>query len=136
MFVIDEAKLPPPTPASAATNSIVPNDVFGSETANASATHGTTRTSADTIVQFRPPNFGTANVYGSRSVAPTRFGIATSQNSWLSVNANPTLFRLTATMLQITQTEKPRCSAKIDRMRLRRAIRLPVDAQNSGSSGS
>ena len=39
-------------------------------------------------------------------------------------------------MLQSSQTEKPMCSAKIDQIRLRRAIGRPVLSQNCGSSGS
>ena len=62
MLVIDEAKLPPPRPASAAQNSIVPNDVDGSLTAQASARVGTTSSSAETTVQLRPPKRGTAKV--------------------------------------------------------------------------
>src|SRR5262245_17884792 len=38
-------------------------------------------------------------------------------------------------MLQMSQIEKPRCSAKIDQMRLRWAMNLPVDFQNVSSSG-
>src|SRR6516164_1095019 len=38
-------------------------------------------------------------------------------------------------MLQISQIENPRCSAKIDQMRLRNATALPVDFQNFSSSG-
>src|SRR5262245_7948559 len=38
-------------------------------------------------------------------------------------------------MLQSSQIENPRCSAKIDQMRLRRAMNLPVDSQNLSSSG-
>ncbi len=98
-------------------------------TAQASAAHGITSRSAETTVQLRPPNLGTAKVYGSRRVAPTRFGMATSQNSWLSVKAKPTLFRLTVTIDQITQTEKPRCSARIENTRLRRATLRPPPSQ-------
>src|SRR5215468_255624 len=39
-------------------------------------------------------------------------------------------------MLHISQIEKPRCSAKIDQMRLRRAMNLPLAFQNFSSSGS
>src|SRR5580700_6067255 len=39
-------------------------------------------------------------------------------------------------MLQISQTEKPICSAIIDQMRLRRATNLPVEFQNFSFSGS
>src|SRR6185369_13282920 len=38
-------------------------------------------------------------------------------------------------MLHSSQIENPRCSAKIDQMRLRRATNLPVVSQNLGSSG-
>src|SRR6516165_3864814 len=38
-------------------------------------------------------------------------------------------------MLQSSQIEKPRCSAKIDQMRLRRAMNLPFEFQNFSSSG-
>ena len=38
-------------------------------------------------------------------------------------------------MLQISQTEKPKFSARIDQNRLRRAMRLPVVFQNVSSSG-
>src|SRR5215475_5151582 len=38
-------------------------------------------------------------------------------------------------MLQTNQIEKPRCSATIDQMRLRRAIDLPLVFQNVSSSG-
>src|SRR5271168_39335 len=38
-------------------------------------------------------------------------------------------------MLQISQIEKPRCSATIDQIRFRRAICLPVESQNFSSSG-
>src|ERR1700678_1343234 len=38
-------------------------------------------------------------------------------------------------MLQVSQIENPICSATIDQIRLRRAMDLPVDSQNFGSSG-
>src|SRR5277367_4667445 len=38
-------------------------------------------------------------------------------------------------MLQISQTEKPMCSARIDQIRLRRAITFPLASQNASSSG-
>src|SRR6202795_2152913 len=39
-------------------------------------------------------------------------------------------------MLQISQTEKPTCSAKIDQIRVRSAMNLPLASQNFSSSGS
>src|SRR5665213_774534 len=38
-------------------------------------------------------------------------------------------------MLQISHTEKPICSARIDQIRLRRATVLPPACQNASSSG-
>src|SRR5712691_7796011 len=38
-------------------------------------------------------------------------------------------------MLQTSQIEKPRCSATIDQIRLRRAMNLPLAFQNFSSSG-
>ena len=77
-----EAKLPPPSPAVAATTSISQNGVSGRVTKKASAVVGMKSSSALTIVQLRPPNFGTANVYGKRISEPTRPGSATSWKSW------------------------------------------------------
>ena len=91
--------------------------------------------SALTIVQLRPPNLGTANVYGKRMSAPTSPGRATSENSCSVVYWKPTFGSRVATTLQISQTEKPRFSARIDQNRLRRAMRLPVCSQNVSSSG-
>lgn len=41
----------------------------------------------------------------------------------------------TTTMLHSIHTLNPTCSAKIEKIRLRRAVALPVVSQNSGSSG-
>src|SRR3712207_2162978 len=114
MFAIDDAKLPPPRPARAATISRTPNDVSGRLTTYASALAGSSRSRADTIVQFRPPNSGTANVYGIRRVAPTRLGTAMSQNCWSTVSAKPTAASCGTTMLHDAHTANPRNSAKID----------------------
>src|SRR5450830_660892 len=136
MFAIEEAKLPPPTPASAAIASITPNGVPGRCTAHAMADVGRSSRSADTIVQLRPPNRGTANVYGIRSVAPTRLGTAISQNIWSTLKAKPAAGSCGTTMLQTAHTAKPRNSANTEATRLRCAMRRPPSAQNVGSSGS
>src|SRR5680860_309258 len=78
MLDIELAKLPPPKPASAATNSITPNGVSGFPTLNPRAIDGMSRRPAEMIVQLRPPNLGTRKVYGNRRVAPTRLGIEMS----------------------------------------------------------
>src|SRR5258707_7866486 len=38
-------------------------------------------------------------------------------------------------MLQVSQIEKPICSATIDQIKLRRAMNLPLEFQNLSSSG-
>ncbi len=86
MLAIDEAKLPPPTPATAATTSRVDSETPGSMTASANSS-GTTSSKALNTVQLRPPNLATAKVYGRRSVAPTSAGTIVSRN--LSSGANP-----------------------------------------------
>ena len=67
--------------------------------------------------------------------APTRLGAATSRNSCWGVKSKPVASSSAAETLQISQTEKPRCSAKIDQTRLRRATRLPPPSQKAASSG-
>ena len=44
--------------------------------------------------------------------------------------------RLITTIVHSTQIEKPRCSAKIEKARFLRAMRLPVASQNCSFSGS
>jgi hypothetical protein len=61
MLAIEEAKLPPPTPATAATRSRVLNSTPGSRTI-AAKTVGTSSSSAANTVQLRPPNVATAKV--------------------------------------------------------------------------
>src|SRR6266702_484267 len=66
---------------------------------------------------------------------PISPGSATSGNSWSVVKGNPACGNLGATILQISEMEKPRCSAAIDQMRLRRAMGLPLEFQYFSSSG-
>src|SRR5215207_6035200 len=87
------------------------------------------------MVQFRPPNLGTASVYGIRRIEPTNGGIATSRKSEPGSKLKPAAGRLTTTMLHSDQTEKPRFSTKIEKARLRQATRRPVRAQKLSSSG-
>ena len=61
--------------------------------------------------------------------------MATRKKSCWGVNSKPMESRKAELTLQISHTEKPRCSAKIDQIRLRRATSFPVVSQNSGSSG-
>ena len=81
MLVIDEAKFPPPTPANMETISKVSNETPGLRKI-AIRMVGISSRRAETIVQFRPPNFPTAKVYGMRTTAPTRVGNAVSRNFW------------------------------------------------------
>src|SRR4051795_11574222 len=133
MFVIDDAKLPPPTPASAVTTSSVPSETPGFRTANA-VTMGMSSSSALMTVQLRPPNFATANVYGSRSTDPTSAGTVVSRN--LSSGAKPYAGPRNRTSTDhIVQTEKPMCSDRMEKTRLRRATCAPPLFQNPRSSG-
>src|SRR6266498_2411221 len=133
MFAIDEAKLPPPTPVIAARIIRVVYDTPGLIRIAAGIVGRSSR-AALMIVQFRPPNVATANVYGSRSAEPTSAGTAVSRNfpaasTWYAGPRNNTMTD------HIVHTEKPMCSEKMEKTRLRRATRAPRPAQNAGSSG-
>src|SRR5258708_29529131 len=123
MLAIDDEKLPPPIPASAAASSNVVNETPGSSTA-AVTTHGTRSSSALTTVQLRPPKRATASVYGRRSTAPTAAGTVVSRNfcDGSKPYSGPRNSTKTDHMLQ---TQKPACSHRIDRMRLRRGAHPP-----------
>ena len=143
MFAIDEEKLPPPKPASAAhpirTHSCVPCACEASQplgTRNASRAVGISSSVALNVVHARPPYFGTANVYGMRKNEPTRFGTAVSRNSSPIDMTMPMFARLMTTIVHSTHTLKPRFSAKIEKMRFLRAIFLAPDSQTASSSGS
>src|SRR5919112_6350083 len=136
MFAIDEEKLPPPKPAVAAHSArphirvrclARPSQPLG--TTSASRTTGMSSRLALVVVHARPPNLGTANVYGIRSVEPTRFGSAMSRNCSDSDSVKPALARLMTMIVHSTQIEKPRFSAKIERARFLRATRLPRVSQ-------
>ena len=62
MFVIDDAKFPPPKPARAATSSRIPKGVSGRPTTHARPRAGRSKSSAESTVQLRPPKSGTAKV--------------------------------------------------------------------------
>src|SRR3569833_1343610 len=133
LFVFVVVLLPPPTPATTATASSVPKETPGLITIAAS-TAGTSSRVALMTVQLRPPNRATAKVYGSRSTAPSAVGTVVSTNlpagsMWYSGprNSTSTDHRL--------QTEKPMCSEKMEKTRLRRATRAPFSSQNAWSSG-
>src|SRR4051812_37700476 len=124
MLAIDEAKLPPPTPASAATTSSVPSDTPGFRT-TIIAVSGTSSRSALIVVQLRPPNRATAKVYGSRRTEPTAAGTDVSRN--LSAGVKPYFGpRKSTSDAHIVQTEKPMCSDRMEKTRLRRATFFPV----------
>ena len=134
MLVIDEAKLPPPTPVSAATTRNVAYEVPGSMTTAAAAV-GTSSSSALKTVQLRPPKRATAKVYGTRTTAPTSVGIATRKN--FPAGSTPYSGPMNSTITDHRlQMENPMCSDSTENTRFRRAIRSPVASQNSASSGS
>ena len=112
------------------------NGMWGWLTAQASNRQGISSSAAEMVVQLRPPKTGTAKVYGSRRKAPTPLGTATRHRAWLAVSAQPdaagcagcpeapTAVIWTTTMLHNIHTLNPTCSAKIENIRLRRAIGL------------
>jgi hypothetical protein len=102
----------------------------------ASSSAGIISSEALIVVHRRPPNLAIANVYGIRKPDPIRFGIAVSQNCSGSDRVIPTLPRLITITVHSTQIEKPRCSAKIEKIRFLRAICLPRLSQNCSFSGS
>src|SRR5882757_11343501 len=135
MLVIEEAKLPPPTPVSAATTISVLYDTPGFIT-NAAVMVGTSSSSALTMVQLRPPNRATAKVYGTRSRPPTSVGMATRKN--LPAGSTPYSGPMNSTITDHRlQMEKPMCSDSTEKARLRAATRFPPPSfQNCSSSGS
>src|SRR6266496_5588022 len=140
MFAMDEAKLPPPTPASAERNSSSPKDVPGRR-AIATAIVGTSSNTALTIVQLRPPNLATANVYGSRAPAPSAVGTVVSRNFSAAACLGSALMTYAGVRNNTKtdhrlQTENPMCSVKMLKIRLRRAVFEPMRSQNVGFSGS
>src|SRR4030088_130860 len=134
MLVMEDAKLPPPNPPSAATIKRVVSETPGCRTI-AAAMVGMSSRAALMIVQLRPPNFATAKVYGSRLSEPTSVGVETSRN--LSAADNPYFGPMKRTITDHSvQIEKPMCSAVIENHRFRLATFFPVVAQNSSFSGS
>src|SRR5215211_5922170 len=134
MLAIELAKLPPPTPARQETTRSVGNETPGSST-TAVAIVGTSSSAALTIVQLRPPNRATANVYGSRTNAPSAVGSVVSRNLPAGSMPNTGSGRNSTSTDHRLQTEKPTCSEKIEKNRFRRATFLPVPSQNCASSG-
>lgn len=134
MFVIEEAKLPPPMPVSAATATKVVYEVPGSITMKA-ATVGTSRVNALNTVQFRPPNLATAKVYGTRTRAPTSVAVEIRKN--FPAGSTPYSGPMNRTITDHrVQMENPMCSESTENQRFRRAIRSPFSFQNVSSSGS
>ncbi len=134
MLVMEEAKLPPPMPASSPTSRKVGKEVPGSITAKA-ATVGTSSSPAETTVQLRPPKTATAKVYGTRTTAPTSVTRDVSRN--LSAGVSPYSGPMKSTSTDhIVQTENPMCSERTEKNRFRRAVRSPVSRQKVSSSGS
>ena len=62
MLVIDDAKLPPPNPASAAHTRYGHSGSPGFAISTGCRTVGISNTNAENIVQFRPPNLAVASV--------------------------------------------------------------------------
>ena len=134
MLAIELAKLPPPTPAMQDTTSSVVKETPGSRTI-AVAMVGRRSSAALMIVQFRPPNLATAKVYGRRTKAPSAVGRVVRRNLPAGSMPNTDSGRKSTSTDHRLQIEKPMCSEKIEKKRLRRATDLPVTSQKEGSSG-
>ncbi|CAM5279001.1 hypothetical protein STANM309S_02198 [Streptomyces tanashiensis] len=134
MLVIEEAKLPPPTPVSAATRTKVVYEVPGCITVKARPV-GSRSSRALKIVQLRPPKRATAKVYGMRISAPTKVAVPIRKN--FPAGSTPYWGPMKRTMTdQRLQIEKPMCSERTEKRRFRRAIRSPFSRQKVSSSGS
>src|ERR1700675_49276 len=80
MFVIEDAKLPPPRPASAAHTRYGHSGKPGLASSSRVPIVGINSANAENMVQLRPPNLAVANVYGKRRHAPTKVAVAPSRN--------------------------------------------------------
>src|SRR5690348_1448922 len=120
MLAIELAKLPPPSPARQEIAANTQNGVPPLVTAIMNAIVGISSRTAEMIVQLRPPNFGTAKVYGIRRNEPIRFGREVSRKSWLNVKLKAGFWVISSGVVtdHSSQIEKPRCSAKIDQIKL------------------
>src|SRR3954453_10860001 len=133
MLDIDDEKLPPPKPARVAAASIDPKATPGCRT-RAAAAHGMSSSAAATIVQLRPPNLRTASVYGIRMKLPKAAGRVVRRNFWPASKPYSGPRNSTKTDHRL-QMEKPTCSDRIEKMRLRLAMASPCSSQNVSSSG-
>src|SRR2546423_12795441 len=111
MLVIEEAKLPPPTPVIAAKIISVVYETPGL-ISSAAGIVGRSSSAALMIVQLRPPKVATASVYGSRSTEPISAGTAARRDfpAAPSGEAGPTDNTSTE---HIVPTGQPPGSAKI-----------------------
>ena len=150
MLAIDEAKLPPPKPAVAATSSSTPNGTSGLLTtqarperrdeqqqrgddgpvAAAEERHGERVGDAQQRADARGDGEDREALAGGKRPA---VGAGRDEGA---VAASNVPYILTTTMLHSSHTEKPMCSAKIEKTRLRNAIALPCASQNTSFSGS
>src|SRR4051812_36259878 len=136
MLVIDDAKLPPPKPASAAHARYGHKGRPGLASNHIVPSVGISSTNAENTVQLRPPKVAVASVYGMRRHAPTSVAVAPSRN--LSPAEKPyTDSGMNSTITdQMDQIEKPMCSATTDQIRLRRAMYLLPASHATVSSGT
>src|SRR3954467_9844654 len=124
MLVIDDAKLPPPKPASAAHTRYGHSGRPGGASSHIVPTVGISSTNAENTVQLRPPKVAVASVYGIRRHAPTSDAVAPGRNLSPAEKPYPDSGMTTTSTDQIDQIEKPMCSATTDQIRLRRAMYL------------
>jgi len=88
-------------------------------------------TAALKMVSWRPPNVVTAKYREIASSEPIRPGYRHELKQLVGSVVKAAAGNLVATMLQISQTENPMCSATIDQIKLRRAMICPWNSRTS-----
>ncbi len=136
ILLMEQAKLPPPIPESNASNWKTQSGVRVSCRAMPAPTAGTISNAVVRTMVLRPPAIRIMNDAGMRSVAPARPDMAVRVNSCAGSKGKPRLSICTVMIPHINQTAKPNNKLGMDIQRLRVAILLPVDCQNSATSTS
>ena len=109
--------------------------MFGSCTASAIHSAGSSSVTVLNTVKFLPPKIGTTKEYARRSAEPDSPGSAASQNNSPVLNLNPIFGNSITTTLHTIHTAKERNKGGMENSRLRKAMRLPVACQKASSSG-
>ena len=136
MLAIDEAKLPPPRPAVAAIRQNTQYGVVGSLHGVRESSVGISSSSAADDRPVAAAELRHRERVGQPQQRADQVGQRDQQEQLLRrERRSPAASRSADETLQISQTEKPRCSAKIDQTRLRRATLRPRGLPELGVLG-